>query len=507
MGAIGGWLARLSGLAPYALVIAAFSFLYVFVPNTRVKLKPAACGGLFAGVLWAGSGSVFTSFVVSLSRYEAIYSGFAIVLVAMLWLYLSWLILLLGAQLAFYLQNPDYLRLGQRTEVMSNGLRERLALSAMLLIARDFDKPGHGWRVESLAARIRIPRHLLEPVIGSLMSADLVTQTSEQRLMPARDPHGINACDILDAVRNADRDPHHAPGGDWNATVQEHPLARRERDSRGARDVLARRSGRPGHARGRGRRISGRRFPRSRRRTRSHRRTSRRGRRHTANRLTDRVAPLSASSSPTARAGTSAYWDGGRGSFLPLPPGRPKRVALFPHSVGRACHRILRSDTNTPLPSAASPFDPRPTCAGPPERGRNNPRPPSQMRSASAHARSTSARVAHHDALSVLDAAVRELSAPRRLRTRAQRSARLRARAEYSTTPAARGCATRRCAGRRDGWCSGAEVGELGLFLPRSGGPARVGHELRAGSSEWRARGVALRKLRWHARPTLSGRA
>jgi len=220
MGAIGGWLARLSGLAPYALVIAAFSFLYVFVPNTRVKLKPAACGGLFAGVLWAGSGSVFTSFVVSLSRYEAIYSGFAIVLVAMLWLYLSWLILLLGAQLAFYLQNPDYLRLGQRTEVMSNGLRERLALSAMLLIARDFDKPGHGWRVESLAARIRIPRHLLEPVIGSLMSADLVTQTSEQRLMPARDPHGINACDILDAVRNADRDPHHAPGGDWNATVQ-----------------------------------------------------------------------------------------------------------------------------------------------------------------------------------------------------------------------------------------------------------------------------------------------
>ncbi len=203
------------------MVVAAFSFLYVFVPNTRVKVKPAVCGGLFAGVVWAFSGSVFTSFVVSMSRYEAIYSGFAIVIVAMIWLYLSWLILLLGAQLAFYLQNPDYLRLGQRTEVMSNGLRERLALSAMLLIGRDFDEPGHGWRVESLAARIRIPRHLLEPVIGSLMGAGLVTQTKDQRLMPARDPRRINACDILDAVRNADRDPHHAPGGDWNATVQE----------------------------------------------------------------------------------------------------------------------------------------------------------------------------------------------------------------------------------------------------------------------------------------------
>jgi len=237
-GAVGRWLASLSGLLPYAMVIVAFSFLYVFVPNTRVRIKPALCGGLFAGMLWAGSGSVFTSLVVSLSRYEAIYSGFAIVLVAMLWLYWSWLILLLGAQLAFYLQNPDYLRLGQRTELMSNGLRERLALSAMLLIGRDSEKPDRGWRVESLAARIRIQRHLLEPVVGSLMSAKLVTQTSEQRLMPARDPHRINVCEILDAVRNADRDPHHQPGGDWNETV--HEIS--ERIESAIRDALGARS-------------------------------------------------------------------------------------------------------------------------------------------------------------------------------------------------------------------------------------------------------------------------
>ena len=102
--------------------------MYVFVPNTRVRLKPALIGGVFAGVLWAGGGSLFTSFVVSMSRYEAIYAGFAIVLVAMVWLYLSWLILLLGAQLAFYVQNPEYLPLGQRTLSASNATRERLAL-------------------------------------------------------------------------------------------------------------------------------------------------------------------------------------------------------------------------------------------------------------------------------------------------------------------------------------------------------------------------------------------
>jgi membrane protein len=215
---IGAWLVGLSSLTPYVLVIAGFSVLYILIPNTRVHVKPAVIGGVFAGVLWAGSGNLFTGFVVSVSRMEGIYSGFAIVLVAMIWLHLSWLILLLGAQLAFYLQNPEYLRLGKRTESMSNGLRERLALSTMLLVGHDFDKPGHGWRTESLAAKMRIQRHLLEPVIASLMHADLLTRTADHRLMPARDPRRIALAEIFDAVRNPDRDSSH--DNEWNDTVR-----------------------------------------------------------------------------------------------------------------------------------------------------------------------------------------------------------------------------------------------------------------------------------------------
>jgi membrane protein len=239
IGRVGHWLAGLSALAPYVLVIATFSFLYVFVPNTRVHLRPALLAGILAGAAWAAMGNLFTSFVVNVSRNEAIYSGFAIVLAAMIWLDLSWLVLLLGAQLAFYVQNPDYLRLGQRTEVMSNALRERLALNAMLLIGRDFEQPGHGWRIESLAARIRIARHLLEPVVASLMGAALVTRTAEHRLMPARDPRRITVCDILDAVRTGDRDPHHAPAEDWNATVQQlgDTVERAIRDALGTRTL------------------------------------------------------------------------------------------------------------------------------------------------------------------------------------------------------------------------------------------------------------------------------
>lgn len=216
---VGTWLAALGSLLPYGFIIASFSFLYVFVPNTRVRFVPALIGGVFAGILWAGGGSLFTTFVVAVSRAEAIYSGFAIVFVAMAWLYLSWLILLLGAQLAFYVQNPDYLPLGQRAPSTSNAVRERLALSAMLLVGRDFEKPGHGWRIESLAARIRVPRHLLEPVATALTSAGLLARTNENRLIPARDLRRIELAEILAAVRSSEYDVHHETDDIWNTTV------------------------------------------------------------------------------------------------------------------------------------------------------------------------------------------------------------------------------------------------------------------------------------------------
>jgi membrane protein len=240
---VGAWIASLSALAPYVLVIASFSFLYVFVPNTRVRFVPALIGGVFAGVLWAAGGSLFTTFVISVSRAEAIYSGFAIVIVAMAWLYLSWLILLLGAQLAFYVQNPDYLPLGPRTVGPSNALRERLALSAMLLIGRDFDNPGHGWRIDSLAARIRVPRHVLEPVVVSLVDSGLLTRTGEQRLIPARDPRRIAVAEIFGAVRSSGHDSHGTLGDDWNSTVNElaDSVERAIREALGGRTLAERR--------------------------------------------------------------------------------------------------------------------------------------------------------------------------------------------------------------------------------------------------------------------------
>ena len=215
---LGMWIANLHSLTPYAMVIAGFTFLYLFVPNTRVRLKPALIGAVFGGVLWAGSGSLFTAFIVSVSRTEAIYSGFAIVILGMLWLHLSWVVLLLGAQLSFYAQNPDYLRLGQRAESVANALRERVALSVMLLVGRDCAVPGSDSGIESLAARLRVPRHVLTPIATSLIEAGLLKRTHGQRLGLTKEPPHIEIRAILDAVRRTRHASLDTPD-DWNPTV------------------------------------------------------------------------------------------------------------------------------------------------------------------------------------------------------------------------------------------------------------------------------------------------
>ncbi len=207
-------------LTPYVLVIGVFSFLYSFVPNTKVRFRTALLGGVFAGIVWVGCGELFAQFVAGTNRTAVIYSGFAIVIFGMLWLYVSWLILLLGAQFTFFYQNPDYLRLEKRTPNMSNEVTERLALSVMLLVGEDTGEPTDGWGISGLAARIGVPRHQLESVVGALREAGLLAETTEERLIPARDLRKISVAEILASVRASAVDGETTAPGRWSPTVQ-----------------------------------------------------------------------------------------------------------------------------------------------------------------------------------------------------------------------------------------------------------------------------------------------
>ena len=106
-----GTLIRAAGtLLPYLLVVGAFTFIYLFMPNTRVRVSAALVGAAVAGLMWDTAGWAFASFVVNATKYTAIYSAFAALVIFMIWLYVSWLILLIGANIAFFsgcLVGPD----------------------------------------------------------------------------------------------------------------------------------------------------------------------------------------------------------------------------------------------------------------------------------------------------------------------------------------------------------------------------------------------------------------
>jgi membrane protein len=147
----------IAGKSPYIIVCATFTFLYIFLPNTKVKLRSALVGGIFAGILWETAGWAFASFIVTSTKYAAIYSGFAIILMFMIWLYVSWLILLVGAQVSFYHQYPHFLSAKKEVFRVSNRLRERLAFLIMYFIGYNFYNNKRPWTFDSIVDRLELP--------------------------------------------------------------------------------------------------------------------------------------------------------------------------------------------------------------------------------------------------------------------------------------------------------------------------------------------------------------
>lgn len=197
---------ELTKLLPYLLVVSAFTFVYSFIPNTRVKLHAAAIGGLVAGILWQSTGWAFALFIASSSKYAAIYSSFAILVLLLIWLYINWLVLLLGAQIAFYVQNPQYLTQTRVRLGLSNRLQERLSLILMYHIADHHHRNRPAWTAPALAEHLDLPLGPLQRLIRALVQHGYLSETNADppAYLPARDIATIRLADLIDDIRTTD---------------------------------------------------------------------------------------------------------------------------------------------------------------------------------------------------------------------------------------------------------------------------------------------------------------
>jgi membrane protein len=201
----------LAGLIlPYVLIIAALTFLYIFMPNTRVKFGSALVGGIVAGLAWKMGGRLFGIFVEGATSYNAIYSSFAIILLSMIWLYVSWLIVLLGGVVSFLHQHPRYLLHKNKKPVLNHRQQEFFGFLILFLIGRAYYEGKSPWTMHALADEIDQPWEAIRSILQDLEKAGFViaVQTEPCAYVLARAPETIGLREVYTRLRSWDGQEH-----------------------------------------------------------------------------------------------------------------------------------------------------------------------------------------------------------------------------------------------------------------------------------------------------------
>ena len=189
-------------LLPFVILSGLFTFLFKFIPHTHVRFDSALVGGVTAAVLWGIAGEAFAIFVVESASYSAIYSGFAVLILFLLWLYAGWLIVLIGAQLSFFYQHPTAYLSRLLWQQGTHAFRERLALSLLLVLARRYVKGDGPLGIDELAIQLHLPVSLVEDQVQHLVEAGLLGLMAKPEGISLTKPiELISVMEVLNAVR------------------------------------------------------------------------------------------------------------------------------------------------------------------------------------------------------------------------------------------------------------------------------------------------------------------
>jgi membrane protein len=191
-----------TSVMPFIMLCATFTFLYKFIPYTKVRLSSALIGGAAAGILWQLVGTAFAAFVANSARYAAVYSSFAIMIVFLIWLYTGWLIFLIGAEITYFHQHPSAFVREALTGGRGYRFQEWLALSALVEIAQRHFSDELPWEQTDLAARFGVSN--LGSLIDEFIRAGILLRSAEpEGVALARPPEKIAVKDILDIVSDS----------------------------------------------------------------------------------------------------------------------------------------------------------------------------------------------------------------------------------------------------------------------------------------------------------------
>ena len=198
-------------LIPCVLIWLLFTFLYVFMPNTRVRFRSALIGGLVAGTAFVITQHVFINFQIGVSRYNAIYGSFAALPLFLIGMQISWLIVLFGAELSFADQNIQRYEFESDIDNMSIYSRKLIAVVITHLLVQNFTKAEEPLTAEEISHRLRIPIRLVRKILFDLVECRILSEivspnTKERAYQPGQDVDNLTIAYVLEQLEHHGKD-------------------------------------------------------------------------------------------------------------------------------------------------------------------------------------------------------------------------------------------------------------------------------------------------------------
>ena len=174
--AIGPLVLFLLRLLPYCTVWVMFTFIFIFMPNTKVKLKSALLGGIVAGTIFQLAQWGYINFQIGATKYAAIYGGFAALPLFLIWLQISWLVVLFGAELSFAHQNVETYEFEQDCLSASYSFKKLLSLLITHLLVKNFCKAEQPSDADKISHTLEIPIRLVRQMLFELVGAGILSE-------------------------------------------------------------------------------------------------------------------------------------------------------------------------------------------------------------------------------------------------------------------------------------------------------------------------------------------
>ncbi len=177
-----------------------FSFLYFFLPNTRVRIKSAFLAGVIGGSLWQLAQWGYFHYQVGFTRYNAIYGSFAQVLLFLIWMQVSWAILLLGGEISYVHQNLKILEKEIRFRNLSFSDKEILSLAILADLGKKYAE-GKEWSPEEWELSAKVPLRPINQLLSLLEEKGFVKKSEKGQFLPARPYEHIPVKEVIDSLR------------------------------------------------------------------------------------------------------------------------------------------------------------------------------------------------------------------------------------------------------------------------------------------------------------------